>query len=187
MDLSPEQDHFLSADDLWTCDLRQSGFKDFEQKRRNQARTRWKGIVAWSVAMAAMLLAFAGIKIMGVKLEDRKFLGQRMAQEVPLVIESQKLLEKLRQNKLGGIDPFGALVRVAVHRGGTSDNPNLWFEMAHFENRNQVKLKGQGKTVEAINNFIENLEKNKVANIRTDAQGTKGELLKVMVGKLHLK
>ena len=57
VDLSPEQDHFLSADDLWTCDLRQSGFKDFEQKRRNQARLRWKGIVAWSVAMAAMLLA----------------------------------------------------------------------------------------------------------------------------------
>ena len=41
-----------------------------------------------------------------------------MAGQVPLVLESQKLLEKLRQNKLGGIDPFGALGRVAVHRGG---------------------------------------------------------------------
>ena len=183
VDLSPDPDHFLSADDLWTCDLRQSGFKDFERKRRNQARARWKGIVAWSVAMAAMLLAFAGIKIMGVKLEDRKFLGQRMAQEVPLVIESQKLLEKLRQNKLGGIDPFGALVRVAVHRGGTNDNPNLWFEMAHFENRNQVKLKGQGKTVEAINNFIENLEKNKVANIRTGRSGDERRTIKSDGGK----
>ena len=42
-----------------------------------------------------------------------------MAEQVPLVIESQKLLEKLRQNKLGGIDPFGAITRMAVQRGGT--------------------------------------------------------------------
>ena len=113
-----------------------------------------------------MLLAFAGIKIMGVKLEDRKVLSQRMAEEVPLVVESQKLLEKLRQNKLGGIDPFGALIRVAVHRGGSVDNPNLWFSMAHFESRNEVRLEGEGKTIEAINTFIESLEKNKVGNIR---------------------
>ena len=78
--------------------------------------------------MAAILLAFAGIKIMGVKLEDKKLLSQKMAAEVPLVIESQKLLEKLRQNKLGGIDPFGALIRFAQYRGGSEDNLIFGFQ-----------------------------------------------------------
>ena len=55
--------------------------------------------------------------------------------------------------------------------------------MAHFENRNQVKLKGQGKTVEAINNFIENLEKNKVANIRTGRSGDERRTIKSDGGK----
>ena len=156
-DLALDQDILLSADELWTCDLRQREFIEVEQKRRNQARARWKGILIWSVGMAAMLLAFAGIKIMGVKLEDRKLLSKKYAEEVPLVIESQKLLEKLRQNKLGGIDPFGALIRVAVHRGDSADNPSLWFSLAHFQSRNEVKLEGEGKTIEAINTFIKSL------------------------------
>ena len=182
-ELSLDQDVLLAADELWSSDLRQREFKEFEQKRRNQARTRWKGILVWSVGMAAMLLAFAGIKIMGVKLEDRKVLSQRMAEEVPLVIESKKLLEKLRQNKLGGIDPFGALIRVAVHRGGSGDNPNLWFSMAHFESRNEVRLEGEGKTIEAINTFIESLEKNKVGNIRTGRSGEEKREIKSGGGK----
>ena len=76
-DLSLDQDVLISADDLWTSDLRQREFIEVEQKRRNQARARWKGIIIWTVGMAAMLLVFAGIKIMGVKLEDRKVLSQR--------------------------------------------------------------------------------------------------------------
>ena len=35
-------------------------------------------------------------------MQDKQFLASEMAAEVPLVIESQKLLEKLRQNKLEG-------------------------------------------------------------------------------------
>jgi hypothetical protein len=181
--LSLDQEVLLAADELWSSDLRQLEFKEVEQKRRNQARARWKGILIWSVGMAAMLLAFAGIKIMGVKLEDRKILSQRMAVEVPLVIESQKLLEKLRQNKLGGIDPFGALIRVAVHRGGSGDNPNLWFSMAHFESRNEVRLEGEGKTIEAINTFIESLEENKVGNIRIGRSGEEKREIKSGGGK----
>ena len=57
-DLSLDQDVLLSADELWTSDLRQRDFKEVEQKRRNQARARWKGILFWSVAMAAMLIVF---------------------------------------------------------------------------------------------------------------------------------
>ena len=53
--------------------------------------------------MAAMLVLFLSLKIMGVKLEDKQALANEMAAEVPLVIESQKLLEKLRQNKLEGL------------------------------------------------------------------------------------
>jgi hypothetical protein len=170
-DLSLDQDVLLSADELWTSDLRQRDFKEVEQKRRNQARARWKGILIWSVAMAAMLIVFVGIKILGIQLEDQKILSQRMAEEVPLVIESKKLLEKLRQNKLGGIDPFGSIVRLAVQRGGTADDSDLTFTLAHFESRNEVKIEGEGKTIKAINTFIDNLEKNNVATIQKGRSG----------------
>ena len=133
--------------------------------------------------MAAMLLVFAGIKIMGVKLEERKLLSQKYAEQVPLVIESQKLLEKLRQNKLGGIDPFGALIRVAVHRGGIAGDPNLWFSLAHFESRNEVRLEGEGKTIEAINTFIKSLEKKNIANIRVSRSGEEMREIKSGGGK----
>lgn len=182
-DLSLDQDVLISADDLWTSDLRQREFIEFEQKRRNQARARWKGIIIWSVGMAAMLIAFVGMKIMGIELEDKKILSQEMQMEVPLVLESQKLLEKLRQNKLGGIDPFGALIRVAVHRGGSADDPNLWFSLAHFQSRNEVKIEGEGKTIEAINTFIKSLEKNNVANIRVGRSGEKMREIKSGGGK----
>ena len=48
-DLSLDQDVLISADELWTSDLRQREFKEVEQTRRNQARARWKGIVGWSL------------------------------------------------------------------------------------------------------------------------------------------
>ena len=121
--------------------------------------------------MAAMLIVFVGIKILGIQLEDQKILSQRMAEEVPLVIESKKLLEKLRQNKLGGIDPFGSIVRLAVQRGGTADYSYLTFTLAHFESRNEVKIEGEGKTIKAINTFIDNLEKNNVATIQKGRSG----------------
>ena len=170
-DLSLDQDVLISADELWTCDLRQRDFKEVEQKRRNQARARWKGVLGWTLSMAAILVVFAGIKILGIQLEDKKILSQRMGEQVPLVIESQKLLEKLRQNKLGGIDPFGSIIRMAVQRGGSADDSDLTFTMAHFESRNEVKIEGEGKTIEAINTFIENLKKNEVATIRIGRSG----------------
>ena len=55
-----------------------------------------------------------GTKIFEVKVQDKQVLVNQMAAEIPLVLESQKLLEKLRQNKLGGIDPFGQLT-VCIH------------------------------------------------------------------------
>ena len=91
-DLDTDQDVFVDADALWTCDLRHREFKDSEQKNRSNARGRWKGIIAWSVGMAAILLAFAGIKIMGVKLEDKKLLSQKWQPKYHLSL-SPKLLE----------------------------------------------------------------------------------------------
>ena len=128
-------------------------------------------MLIWSIGMAAVLLVFAAIKIAGVRLQEKQNLSQQMAAEVPLVIESQKLLEKLRQNKLGGIDPFGAIVRMANQRTGSNDDSDLTFTHAHFESRNEVKLEGEGKTIEAINTFIENLEKNQIASIRISKSG----------------
>ena len=164
-ELELEQDVSISAEELWDVDLRPLSYKFSERKRRKQARMRWKGVLIWSFGMVTGLIAFLGIKILGIKLNDQQMIAGAMANEVPLVIESQKLLEKLKQNKLGGIDPFGALGRVAVHRGGSGDQPDLWFSQAHFDSRNEVKLEGEGKTVEAINTFIEELKINGVAKI----------------------
>ena len=80
-------------------------------------------------------------------------------------------MEKLRQNKLGGIDPFGAIVRMANQRTGSDDDSDVTFTHAYFESRNEVKLEGEGKTIEAINTFIENLEKNQIASIRIGRSG----------------
>ena len=40
-----------------------------------------------------------------------------------------------------------------------SEDSDLTFTHAHFESRNEVKIEGEGKTIEAINTFIENLKK----------------------------
>ena len=77
----------------------------------------------------------------------------------------------LKQNQLGGIDPFGTIGRVAAYRGGSFDNPHVWFSEAHFETRNHVKLEGEGRNVESVNNFIERLETNSVAMVRKDRSG----------------
>ena len=64
-DLSLDQDVLISADELWTSDLRQREFKEVEQTRRNQARARWKGIVgwSWSCGMAAILLHLLSLRL----------------------------------------------------------------------------------------------------------------------------
>ena len=113
-----------------------------------------------------LLCSYVGVQIGKFELDKLGAKSAEMAAQVPLVLESQKLLEKLRQNKLGGIDPFGALGRMAVHRGGDSNNPDIWFTLAHFETRSHIKLEGQGKSVESINTFLSKLEEAKVSKIR---------------------
>lgn len=170
-ELELDQNVVLSGDELWNVDLRPIHFKETERKRRKQSRLRWRAMLISTIGLAALLLLFAGVNFLDGYLLDKKRISGEMFAEVPLVRESQKLLEKLRQNKLGGIDPFGALGRVAIHRGGQADDPGVWFSLAHFESRNEVKLEGEGKNVEAVNNFIEKLEGNNIASMRKGRTG----------------
>jgi len=169
--LELQQDVMLEADELWKVDLRPPLFKGSEQKRRRLSRIKWNAMISWTVGMAAILLMLAGVNYLRVVSTGKALESQQMFSEVPKVREDQKLLEKLRQNKLGGIDVFGALGRLGAHRGIGSDGPDLWFSEAHFESRNEVKLEGQGKNVEAINNFIEQLELKNVAFINKNRSG----------------
>jgi len=171
----------ISADELWTHDLRAPEFKQAEKNKRMRARRRWKSMSFAAVSAVILLGCYLGIEITGLKLLDRRDKSAEMAEQVPLVLESQKLLEKLRQNKLGGIDPFGALGRVAIHRGGSPDNPDLWFSLAHFKTRSHVKLEGDGRNVESINTFLGKLELAKVSRIRKGRSGE--ELRQIKSGK----
>ena len=171
----------ISADELWSHDLRAPEFKQAEKNKRMRARRRWKSMSFAAVSAIILLCCYLGVEIAGYKLLDRRAQSAKMADQVPLVLESQKLLEKLRQNKLGGIDPFGALGRVAVHRGGSPDNPDLWFSLAHFKTRSHVKLEGDGRNVESINTFLGKLELAKVSRIRKGRSGE--ELRQIKSGK----
>lgn len=169
--LELEQDTIMDADILWQHDLRALDFKILEKKRRRQERSRWKAIKTSLVFAILMMLGVIGLKVSDHQLEGLNLSQQRMKDQVPLVLESQRLLEKLKQNQLGGIDPFGTIGRVAIYRGGSFDNPHVWFSHAHFETRNHVKIEGEGRNVESINNFIERLETNQVALVRRDRSG----------------
>ena len=141
------------------------------KKRRSQERSRWKSIKVSLLFAVFLICGLVGLKIVDFNLDGLNLDEQKMRTQVPLVLESQKLLEKLKQNQLGGIDPFGTIGRVTIYRGGGFDNPHVWFSQAHFETRNHVKIEGEGRNVESINNFIERLETNQVALIRKDRTG----------------
>lgn len=181
--LDLDQNLLTDSEELWTIDIRSPSFKKEEKKRRSQTRGRWKATKFWSLSMAATLILFLGLKIFGVNLQDRQALASNMASEVPLVIESRKLLEKLQQNKLGGIDPFGSIGRLYTHLGGTAGNLDVWFTSAHFESRNEIQIKGEGKNIESINTFIEKIEKNKVATLKLDRSGDERRKIRSAGGK----
>ena len=169
--LELEQDVVMDADELWQHDLRNLSFKAVEKTRRKQERIRWKFLKVGTAVALFLISGFVGLKIVDLQLQAYALKEQSMSRQVPLVLESQKLLEKLKQNQLGGIDPFGTIGRVANYRGGSFDNPHVWFSEAHFETRNHVKLEGEGRNVESVNNFIERLETNNVAIVRKDRSG----------------
>jgi len=173
----------MSADDLWNHDLRSPHFKSLEKIKRLKERALWRGFKLSSVLLVVLLLSFVTFKVLELKQRAQSLTADDMAKEVPLVLESQKLLEKLKQNKLGGIDPFGAIARLTIHRGGTTDRPSLWFSKAHFETRNHVKLEGEGVNVESVNTFISNFEGAGVAQLRKSRSGDEYRAIKSDGGK----
>ncbi len=183
----PAESVKLSANELWTCDVRSTDFKQTEQARREWVRRRWIGFLGWGVGVAALVVAFVGAQIFAKKANEQESEAQRMAAQVPFVLESQKLLEKLHQNKLGGIDPFGALGRLASQRGGQGDQPHVWFTSAHFASRNEIILEGQGRNVESVNNFIKGMEDNGVGNVQVDKSGDKKRKIVSSLGKTTFK
>lgn len=178
-----DQDILLDGEILWLADLRSPEFIKSETKRRKQARQKWKATLFWGLGVAALLVLFLGTKIFEVKVQDKQVLVNQMAAEIPLVLESQKLLEKLRQNKLGGIDPFGSINRLYPFLGGTEGNLDVWFTSAHFESRSDIEIKGEGKNVQLINRFLENIKIKNVATLQLDRSGKVRRQIKSAAGK----
>ena len=170
----------LSAEFLWRHDLRPSEFKLSEKKRRSAVRSRWKLLQFCLVFLLVLGTSFAGIQFCINRVELMGTEVEQMSQQVPLVIKARELLHKLKQQKLGGIDPFGSIGRLAAHRGGTLDDPHIWFTQASFDSRNEIKLEGQGRNVAAINTFIGKLDSLGVAKIRTGRSGD--EMRKIKSG-----
>ena len=181
-ELDLDQVVFLDGDELWSVDLRSLEYKANEKESRKSGRKRWKATLAWGLGMAAVFILFLSAKIFQVKVEDRQRMASEMAAEIPLVLDSQKLLEKLKQNKLGGIDPFGSIGRLYPYLGSTGEDLNVWFTSAHFESRNDIEISWEGKNVQLINLFLENLKKNKVAKLRVDRSGKEKRQIKSAKG-----
>ena len=180
--LDLDQVVYLDGDELWTADIRSLEYKANEKESRKSGRKRWKATLAWGLSMAAVLILFLSAKIFQVKVKDRQQMAGEMAAEIPLVLDSQKLLQKLKQNKLGGIDPFGSIGRLYPYLGTTGEDLNVWFTSAHFESRNDIEISGQGQNVQLINLFLENLKKNKVAKLRVDRSGKEKRQIKSSKG-----
>ena len=161
----------LPAEELWRHDLRSVDFKTVEKNRRKNTRARWRVTNLCALAGILMGTLFIGLKVVSTELVNMGQHVDEMKRQAPLVIKSRELLKKLRQQKLGGIDPFYSIGRLAGFRGSTLDSPHVWFTEAHFESRNHIKLEGEGRNVEAINTFLANLKKAKVARIKTGRSG----------------
>ncbi len=161
----------LSAEDLWRHDLRSSEFKLLEKKRRNAVQLRWRSLKLSLVFALLLASSFIGVKICSHQVESMRSEVVLMSQQVPLVIKARELVHKLKQQKLGGIDPFGSIGRLAAHRGGSLDDPHIWFTEASFDSRNKIRLEGQGRNVAAINTFIGKLESAGVAELRIGRSG----------------
>jgi hypothetical protein len=153
----------ISAEELWSFDVRPSDFKVQERKRRRQAALRWKGVMTSLASMAALLLLFIGVQIASVEVEDLWVEEAIKNSNKPAVLDAMALLQKLDENKRGGIDPIGSLERIMMHAGRNQQGQaNLWLTFAEFKSRYDVQFKGQGRSFQAVNDFFANLEQAEV-------------------------
>jgi len=173
----------LSAEVLWRHDLRSPDFKFSEKKRRTGIRSCWKSLKISTLVALLLASLFIGIRISASQVEKMGHEAAVMSRQVPLVVKARELLHKLKQQKLGGIDPFRSIGRLAAHRGGTLDAPHIWFSQASFDSRNDIRLEGQGRNVEAINTFIGKLEASNVAKIKISRAGDEMRKIKSAGGE----
>lgn len=153
----------ISAEELWSFDVRPSDFKVQERKRRRQAALRWKGVMGSLAGLAALFLFFIGMQIASVEIEDLWAEERIKNAKKPAVLDAMALLQKLDENKRGGIDPIGSLERIMMHAGrNPQGKADLWLTFAEFKSRYDVKFKGQGKSFQAVNDFFANLEQAQV-------------------------
>ena len=91
-----------------------------------------------------------GMKISDLKLLELSQSEQKMKSQVPLVLESQSLLEKLKQNQLGGIDPFETIGRVAVYRVVILIIPMYGFPTHILRHEIISRLRGRGEMLSPL-------------------------------------
>ena len=153
----------ISAEELWSFDVRPSDFKVQERKRRKHAALRWMGVMGSVASMAVLLLVFILIQIASVKVDDLWVEEKVKSANKPAVLDAMALLQKLDENKRGGIDPIGSLERIMTHAGrNPQGQANLWLTFAEFKSRYDVEFKGQGTSFQSVNDFFANLEKAQV-------------------------
>ena len=153
----------ISAEELWSFDVRPSDFKVQERKRRKHAALRWMGVMGSVASMAVLLLVFILIQIASVKVDDLWVEEKVKSANKPAVLDAMALLQKLDENKRGGIDPIGSLERIMMHAGrNPQGQANLWLTFAEFKSRYDVEFKGQGTSFQSVNDFFANLEKAQV-------------------------
>ena len=68
-------------------------------------------------SMAVLLLVFILIQIASVKVDDLWVEEKVKSANKPAVLDAMALLQKLDENKRGGIDPIGSLERIMMHAG----------------------------------------------------------------------
>ena len=59
----------------------------------------------------------------------------------------------------------------------------MWFTDAHFASRNEIVLEGQGRNVEAVNNFIKAMEESEIGYVMVDKGGDKKRKINSTLGK----
>lgn len=153
----------ISAEELWSLDVRPTDFKVQERKRRKHAALRWMGVMGSAVCMAVLILFFILIQIASFQVDKMKVEEVIKKGQKPAILDAMALLQKLDENKRGGIDPIGSLERIMVHvERNPQGQPDLYLKFAEFKSRYDVEFKGQGSSLRSLNDFFTNLEQAQV-------------------------
>jgi len=162
----------MDAERLWSADVRGIEFKKIERKRRKLSRVRWAAMLAAAAFVCLLSLLEVGLVFLADKVEFVSNEDKRGQISVAEVINLRKVLFKLEQNDLGGIDPMRAFSIVAGEFPMKKDpnDPDNQMRAVHLTearlpNRNELEIKGKGDNLEHVNLFITNLEQSKQVKV----------------------